>query len=100
MEKNYNYFGRHAGSGKSAIEKITVLENFFDNIPDENIKDGKLFILGQSGTGKTFRTSGSLNIKPVSNNWRKMHHKPMLRKRNGITREKYWIDQLHFLIRK
>lgn len=64
---------------------------------DENTKDGKLFILGQSGAGKTFRTSTKLNIKPVSNNWRKMHHKPMLRKRNGMTRKKYWEEMLSFL---
>lgn len=63
----------------------------------ENIKDEKLFILGQSGSGKTFRTSISLNIKPVSNNWRKLHHKPMLRKRNGMTKKKYWEEMLSFL---
>lgn len=96
MDKHTLYRG-HKGSGKSETEMLTVIENLFYKLPPQ--KAGKdIFVVGRRGAAKSFYFNTIMaKIKPVSNNWRKMHGKPMLRKRNGMKRTKYWQEQLSFI---
>lgn len=102
MENNYKHFGGHSGSGKSEMESYVILENIdfiFENIESIEKSIPDVLRTGCSGAGKTRQIVFDLkNIKPVSNNWRKLHGKPMLRKRNRMTKEKYWKQQFSFLL--